>query len=156
MEGHLELVRILNRLGAVASLDTVNRLATYVVEKRLSEGIKPDLNTPAVSIDILQSYAFVSCQDATRSWHGTSVQCVQPLPISGHLTADDCHVTPVTGILGRKHPISSPIGTPIPVEKRKRRRRTLTEHASPHTAMVTTTEEHVSNSEPFHAIDLGD
>ena len=41
------------------------------------------------NIDILQPFGFVSCLDASRSWHGTSVQCAQPLPISGHLTLDD-------------------------------------------------------------------
>ena len=87
--GTVELVRILNRLGLIASLDTVNRVATHVVQRRISNGIECDLKPQklaAVSIDnidILQPYGFVSCQDATRSWHGTSVQCVQPLPTSG-------------------------------------------------------------------------
>ena len=36
--GTLELVRVLNRLGAAASIDTVNRLATHFVQTRLSEG----------------------------------------------------------------------------------------------------------------------
>ena len=86
--GTQQLVRILNRLGAAACLDTVNRLATQVVEKRVSSGALSDLVPQpfaAVSIDnidILQPFGFVSCQDATRSWHGTSVQCTQPLPLS--------------------------------------------------------------------------
>lgn len=86
--GTLELVQILNRLGAVASLDTVNRVATQIVE--MSMRIIPELQPQKLvtvsidNVDILESHGFVSCQDATRSWHGTSVQCVQPLPISGH------------------------------------------------------------------------
>ena len=94
----LELVRILNRIGAAASLDTVNRLATRVVQMRLTRGVKSDLQHhmfAAVSIDnidILQPFSFVSSLDATRSWHGTSVQCVQPLPISGLLTSDDYYL----------------------------------------------------------------
>jgi len=86
--GTLELVRILNRLGATASVDTVNRLATHVVHTRLSEGITSELQPLKLSIvsvdniDIMQFHGFVSSQDATRSWLGTSVQCVQPLPLA--------------------------------------------------------------------------
>ena len=39
--GTLELVHILNRLGAVASVETVNRLATHIVHQRLSTGVQP-------------------------------------------------------------------------------------------------------------------
>ena len=52
--GTQQLVRILNRLGAAACLDTVNRLATQVVEKRVSSGTLSDLvpqRFAAVSID---------------------------------------------------------------------------------------------------------
>ena len=136
--GTLKLVRILNRLGAVASIDTVNRLATHVVQARLSQGIKPDLHPRMLAVvsidnvDILQPYEFVSCQDATRSWHGTSVQCVQPLPVSGHLTSEDL----LSHAVGEKHLPTSPAGTPIPTVKYTRRRRTLTELSSPHTTVV--------------------
>ena len=120
--GTQELVRILNRLGAAASIDTVNRLATHDVQTRLSEGIKPNLepNKLAIvsvdNIDILQPYGFVSCQDATRSWHGTSVQCVQPLLVSGHLTQEDLLAPPKTQ---KKRPPTSPASTPVPTEKHK-------------------------------------
>ena len=143
--GTLELVRILNRLGAVASVETVNRLATHVVQKRISTGIQPELQPQmftAVSvdnIDILQPYSFVSATDLTRSWHGTSVQCVQPHPLSGHLTSEDMlDPGPVDASNSGKHAQSSPIGTPIAVEKHKRRKRTLTEGTttSPHTVLV--------------------
>ena len=89
--GNLELVRLLNRIGAVASLDTINRLATLVVQIRMKEGIQKSLTLGKLTIasvdniDILQPYAMVSSLDATRSWHGTSVQCMQPLPITGTL-----------------------------------------------------------------------
>ena len=43
--GSLELVRILNRLGAAASVETVNRLATYIVQARINTGIKPELES---------------------------------------------------------------------------------------------------------------
>ena len=93
--GTLELVKILNRIGAAASIETVNRLATHVVQKRLSDGVQSELEPQKFAtvsidnIDILQPYGFVSCLDATRSWRGASVQCVQPLPLSGNLTTDD-------------------------------------------------------------------
>lgn len=75
------MVKVLNRLGAAACLDTVNRLhvATHFVEKRMSKGVLSDLVPQcfaAVSVDnvdILQPFTFVSCQDASRSWHGTLV-----------------------------------------------------------------------------------
>ena len=102
------------------------------------------------NIDILQPYGFVSCLDAAKSWHGTSVQCTQPLPISGHLTPDDV-LTPAT-VSGatNKRMCSSPVNTPIPREKHKRRRRTLTEHASPYSTMVTESQEPTTSlSNPF-------
>ena len=36
----MELIKILNRLGTVASLDTVNRLPTHVMQKWLKEGFQ--------------------------------------------------------------------------------------------------------------------
>ena len=80
--GSLELVRIMNRVGAVASIDTANRLATSVVSTRISQGIQRKLkpNTLSVvsidNIDVLQVHAIVSSTDAPRSWHGVSTQCV--------------------------------------------------------------------------------
>ena len=52
--GIQELVRILNRLGAAACLDTVNRLATHVVKRCILKGILSDLvpqHFATVSID---------------------------------------------------------------------------------------------------------
>ncbi len=78
--GDQVLVQIMNGIGAVASLDTSNRLATHVVQTRLVKGIKPSLIPNALTIvsvdniDILQPHAVVSSLDATQSWHGTSIQ----------------------------------------------------------------------------------
>lgn len=75
-------MRILNQLGAAASVEIANRLATHVVETRLATGVKASNVLTTVSIDnmdILQPYGFVSCLNASRSWHGTSVQ---PLPVT--------------------------------------------------------------------------
>ena len=130
--GSQELVRLLNRVGAVASLDTVNRLNTQVAVKRRTQGIiselKPDAFTivSVDNIDILQPHAAVSSTDATRSWHGISEQCVQPRPSFNVLGSEERLPT-------RKHPVSSPIHSPLPQQRHKRRRRTFTELPSPHT-----------------------
>ena len=127
--GSLELVRIMNRIGAVASVDTCNRLATQVVQTRIQETFTKEL-VPGMltvvsidNIDILQPHAVVSSLDATRSWHGTSVQCMQPLPASGTLNADEL-VNAVAHSTNR---------CPELLQCFKRRRRTLTEKVSPHT-----------------------
>ena len=66
-----ELIRVFNKLGIVASLDTSSRLGTHVVEKRIVEGIRPSLQFGIATIDnvdILQSHAVVSSLDATRNF----------------------------------------------------------------------------------------
>ncbi len=147
--GTQELVRILNRVGAAASLDTVNRLATKVVTKRIAEGVSADLKpgmyaTATVdNVDIIQPFAFVSCLDASRSWHGTSVQCIQPLPETGHLSQDLVSTSHASTSTTRTHiETTSPIHTPIPHERHKRRRRTLTEF-SPHTSITVAPQYHM-------------
>ncbi len=87
--GSHELVRVINRIGACASLDTANRLSTMVVHDRIYRGIlllELNFNTLSVitidNVDILQTHAMVSTLDATQSWHGTSIQCVQHMPES--------------------------------------------------------------------------
>ena len=46
----MELVKILNRVGAVACTYTCNRLATQVVKQRIREGIKGSVNQGVFSI----------------------------------------------------------------------------------------------------------
>ena len=48
--GTHELVKILNRIGAAASLDTNQRLATQVVQSRRVRGILPEIEKRALSI----------------------------------------------------------------------------------------------------------
>lgn len=48
--GSLELVTIFNRVGAAASLDTAQCVATHVVQTRLTTGIQPELAEGALSI----------------------------------------------------------------------------------------------------------
>ncbi len=57
--GSLELVRILNRVGAVASLDTNSRLATHIVKERLVQGITPQL-VPKV-LTVVSTLLKMSC-----------------------------------------------------------------------------------------------
>ena len=45
--GNTELIKTLNRIGAVAALETHRRLITKVVEERLQRGIKNELTTGA-------------------------------------------------------------------------------------------------------------
>ena len=129
--GSHELARVLNRLGACASLETAKRLSTMVVHERICRGIVPELTSNTLTlitidnIDIQQSHAMVSALDATRSWHGTSIQCIQPMPKS--LQED-----PVAPVQARKHPLTSPVVSPSKTALAKRRCRTLTEYQSPH------------------------
>ena len=132
-KGSLELVKIMNRIGAVASLDTCNRLSTLVVQKRLRDGIKIHLVPGMLSvisidnIDIQLPHGIVSCMDDTRSWHGTSTQCTQPMPITGMLSAEER----VSNSASQQTESS-----PVVVHRHKRRKRTLTEQSSPHTHVM--------------------
>ena len=123
--GTQKLVTFLNRVGAVSSIETVNRIAVKVVENRMKKGIKAQLVEGKVTIDnvdVLQPYAFVCTLDDTRSWHGASVQCVQPLPKSGNLTESDIHPQGElhTSIAPPPVPPAHVFNSPIPILKKKR------------------------------------
>ena len=85
--GSSELVAILNRLGAIASEDTHSRLVTYVAEKReeeLLQELTPNAFCVASTdnVDIVPTYASVYAGKSTNSWHGTSIQYIEPKPKS--------------------------------------------------------------------------
>ena len=145
--GSTELLKIFNRIGAVASLDTHDRVATSAVIKRITDGIGPELEVKsftAVSIDnidILQRHAMVSSADTKRSWHGTSIQATQPLPKSIVVEPHECITTvsqsaTPTNTSGKRYSLS-PIKSPMPTQVHKRQR-TLLEGSSSHTKTLVT------------------
>lgn len=84
--GSRNLVSILNRLGVCVSSDTHDRFVTLVAEKQQKASVWSEL-TPDVftivsvdNIDFLQRHATVYHGALSRSYHGTTIQIVQPVP----------------------------------------------------------------------------
>ena len=79
--GSALLIHILNRLGVCSSLESLNR---YMQDKRanrencINHALSPDSFTVISldNVDFVHSYARIF----KSSWHGTSIQAVQPLP----------------------------------------------------------------------------
>ena len=83
--GSAQLIRILNRMGICSSADTLARSIQYRVKEREIRGPEEDCmrNIPTIistdNIDFQHSYARVFCGKQVSSWHGTTVQAVQPI-----------------------------------------------------------------------------
>ncbi len=131
--GQQTLVKILNRLGAAVSS---KRLATLKEKKREHQ---KRLNSKQVHCSNHRqcgSFAYVSGLDASRSWHGTSTQLIQPLTVSGDLSKEDVCTQNEPSHIPRSYcQATSPINSPMPKNKSKCQRRTLTEQPSPHTTI---------------------
>ena len=89
--GSTLLIKILNRLGICSSADTLARAIQFRVTEREEKGLLYEFSPTAFTIvsvdniDFLHSYARVFCGvDQSRSWHGTTIQLVQPQPASIH------------------------------------------------------------------------
>ena len=89
--GSTELIRILKRLGVCASSDTLARCIQHKVEERQRWGPEQDCveSLPTIisvdNIDFQNSYSRVFCGKQKSSWHGTTVQVVQPSIITNDL-----------------------------------------------------------------------
>ena len=94
--GSSELIKMLNRLGAVASEDTHGRLVTFVSAQREMKQ-KEELNSSAFkvasvdNIDVLSHFAKAYAGRPSNIWHGTSIQCVEPKPRSLILSSSHSH-----------------------------------------------------------------
>ena len=97
-----DLIQILNRLGVCSSMDTLLRHIQQTVELSRSKGLLQDLATSKFTvfsvdnIDFLHSHAQVFCGNQHLSWHGTTIQAVQP-HVSPQLESN-VHETMQTGL----------------------------------------------------------
>ena len=83
--GTTELVRVMNRVGMISSEDTHVRYVDNIVRHSdKAQDVDPSQTVVATldNLDFLQSNAAVYCGDQHRSWHGTTVQILQPKPPS--------------------------------------------------------------------------
>ena len=86
--GSSRLTRLLNRLGVCVSTDTHARYVQHRVKRTQEEGVMslyPQNAFTVVSadnLDFVHSHARVYCGKQQSSWHGTTVQVVQPKPLT--------------------------------------------------------------------------
>lgn len=141
--GSSRLQKLLNRLGVCVSIDTHERYIQYRVEKRMKEGPMADypqnsfMIVSADNLDFVHSFARVYSGKQQSSWHGTTMQVVQPQPLGLTDTVTQPSAAHPKHPSKRLHseltPCSSP-GKPSsshsPVPKKQRRMRTGTENST--------------------------
>ncbi len=87
MWGSRQLIKIMNRLGVLNSSDVHDAFVAKKAEeekgKKLWDCLDPEIFTiaSADNFDLLKSHAAVFCGNQYRSFHGTTIQVVQPNPI---------------------------------------------------------------------------
>ena len=163
--GSSELISVLNKLGAVASSETLDRHTMRVSTQRKMDGLLKDLDTSTFTVattDFLQSHASVYSGSQHRSWHGTSVQVVQPQQrLKNVLVQPDVPVPSVCPpshspgmdqLPDRRRLRTSPINSPSrqthsPAYKRMKRARTFAEAVS----IGEVSRSALINAEPLHA-----
>ena len=143
--GSTRLQKLLNRLGVCASIETHSRYVQYRVEKINKEG--PMSGFPADSfmivsadnLDYVHKYARSFSGKQNTSWHGTTIQIVQPKPraltdsplsrdpLAQSITHSDNPSEPELSMGKRAYTARSPHKTAIlssPCPKKAGRRRT--------------------------------
>ena len=165
--GSTRLLQLLNRLGVCASIETHKRYVQYRVEMRSTEG--PMSGNPtdsfmiasADNLDYIHKYARAYSGKQGLSWHGTTVQIVQPKPqtLIDHPASPETdppistirhtdalpepQAIPAKRIYSARSPHKNPVLT-SPCPKKARRRRTGTEQLglSTHSIPTICTSEH--------------
>ena len=132
--GSRELIRILNRLGVVVSSDVHDNFVTTIAEKerqkKMWDSLDPSIFTLASvdNFDLLKSHAAVFCGNQYRSFHGTTMQIVQPDPtLKVHAIEPQCtSPTPCSEPL-KRYVSQSPGSSPHQLGKKgPKRRHTVT------------------------------
>ena len=84
--GSRKLLKILNRVGTTCSADTHDWFVTHIAEMQREKRVWDDLSSDVFTVvsadnfDLLQSHVGLYCGDQHRSYHGTTIQIVQPNP----------------------------------------------------------------------------
>ena len=107
--GSRQLLKILNRIGCVSSSYTHDHFVTLQAELQRNKSIWEELSDKIFTIastdnfDMLQSYASVYCGDHQRSYHGTTVQVVQPHQSMSFTVPANTNVYKVDAVIDLPH-----------------------------------------------------